>query len=417
MKRSNNIIYFVFLVFLTIEMNGAIHFRNLDVKSAIELAKQENKYVFVDTYASWCGPCKVMDRVFEEPAVADYFNSHFINVKIDMEGPYGDQMLYDYEVVWLPTLLIFDSNGNLLSKMEQLLSSQELIEAAENVRSGYNSAVTSSSLSNSPFSSPSTGTAEDQDYDPNEKEEVIYVYDEKASSGRPHIMYHEAYLHLQLMDGQHQKVVKKYLSTQSDWSLEKNIKLIFDFLQDVRSPHFQYFINNRSRFDEVIGKERVTKSLDILIMQHITKGFPRPSLKEAKQLYGYLDPAQADQKAYDYYLPRIFRENKKDDYLTEAHKYLLDINPFDIKVITKFVGLRIEKNELSSLSESIDMIELALSLDSQNPNIHFLAASLYFHQKEKVTALEHITKAIALTQYENGDTRAYESLKGQIYEL
>jgi thiol:disulfide interchange protein len=27
-----------------------------------EKAKAENKYIFMDCYATWCGPCKAMDK-------------------------------------------------------------------------------------------------------------------------------------------------------------------------------------------------------------------------------------------------------------------------------------------------------------------------------------------------------------------
>jgi hypothetical protein len=135
---------------------------------------------------------------------------------------------------------------------------------------------------------------------------------------KPHVMYHEAYLHLQLMDGQQQKVVNKYLSTQSDWKEEKNIKFIFNFHQNVKSPHFEYFISYRPRFEEVIGKEKLARTLSILVSQRINKGFLRPTLEETRDLYRLLDPAISDQRAYDYYLPRFYIEGKKNQYVIAA---------------------------------------------------------------------------------------------------
>jgi thiol:disulfide interchange protein len=84
----------LFLILLVSTLVGSVHasirFNVMDLDAAIALAKQDNKYVFVDTYASWCGPYKVMNRVFEESEVSNYFNANFINVKIDMEGPPGE---------------------------------------------------------------------------------------------------------------------------------------------------------------------------------------------------------------------------------------------------------------------------------------------------------------------------------------
>mgnify|MGYP000857323607 CR=1 FL=1 len=58
-----------------------IQFTQWSWKEILELAKKEDKPIFVDCYAVWCGPCKVMDaEVFTQPQVGDYFNSNFINV-------------------------------------------------------------------------------------------------------------------------------------------------------------------------------------------------------------------------------------------------------------------------------------------------------------------------------------------------
>ena len=47
-------------------------------------AAGENKVIFLDVYTSWCGPCKKMaSEVFTLPEVGSFFNTHFINYKID----------------------------------------------------------------------------------------------------------------------------------------------------------------------------------------------------------------------------------------------------------------------------------------------------------------------------------------------
>src|ERR1700750_930968 len=49
-------------------------------------AKKESKYIFVDCFATWCGPCRLMDRnVFTQKSVGDFINMHFIPVRVQMD--------------------------------------------------------------------------------------------------------------------------------------------------------------------------------------------------------------------------------------------------------------------------------------------------------------------------------------------
>ena len=58
----------------------------LSWKAIQEKARRENKNIFVDCYASWCGPCKKMDKiVYPDKDVGAYFNAHFISIKIQMD--------------------------------------------------------------------------------------------------------------------------------------------------------------------------------------------------------------------------------------------------------------------------------------------------------------------------------------------
>lgn len=52
------------------------------------------------------------DNVFTLPQAGEFFNSGFINIKIDMEKGEGMQLKKRFEVKAFPTFIILDSNGN-----------------------------------------------------------------------------------------------------------------------------------------------------------------------------------------------------------------------------------------------------------------------------------------------------------------
>ncbi|MCP4521964.1 MAG: thioredoxin [Cytophagales bacterium] len=80
-------------------------------------AKKENKLIFVDAYATWCGPCKYMSgRIFTNEEVGKYYNKNFINYKIDMESAGGDVFGSMYRVEAYPTLLFIDGDGEVVKK-------------------------------------------------------------------------------------------------------------------------------------------------------------------------------------------------------------------------------------------------------------------------------------------------------------
>ncbi len=84
---------------------------------ALAKAKSEQKLIFVDAFASWCGPCKRMAAtVFPDAKVGDYFNPNFICLKIDMEKPENAEFAGKYPVSAYPTLLILDGEGKVVQK-------------------------------------------------------------------------------------------------------------------------------------------------------------------------------------------------------------------------------------------------------------------------------------------------------------
>lgn len=59
----------------------------IDYDIALEKAKKEPKLIFVDMYADWCIPCRVMDKnVYMDPTVASILNKKFYPVKLDVDS-------------------------------------------------------------------------------------------------------------------------------------------------------------------------------------------------------------------------------------------------------------------------------------------------------------------------------------------
>lgn len=95
-----------------------IAFRELSFSEALEVAKAEKKLLFVDCFTTWCGPCRMLSNVvFKDSLFADYFNRHFVNLKMDMEKGEGPSLRKKYEVRGYPTLLFLDSNGEVVHRL------------------------------------------------------------------------------------------------------------------------------------------------------------------------------------------------------------------------------------------------------------------------------------------------------------
>ncbi len=119
---------------LTVVANQPISFHGGSFSDAQTRAAQQNKGVFVEIYASWCGPCKVLEKnVFTDGDVGEFFNKSFVSVKIDIDSPEGKNFQSRYNVSGLPDLLFFDAQGNVLYRQNGLQDKHTLLGMAHRV--------------------------------------------------------------------------------------------------------------------------------------------------------------------------------------------------------------------------------------------------------------------------------------------
>lgn len=109
---------------------------NIDytLTEVIEMAAAQDKKVFVDFYADWCLPCKILDEeVFSQKPVYSYFNKNFINYKVDIEKANGANLKLMYGAEELPTLLFLNEKGSVVNRNDGELSVSYIMSMARTI--------------------------------------------------------------------------------------------------------------------------------------------------------------------------------------------------------------------------------------------------------------------------------------------
>lgn len=111
----------------------------------------EGKYVYIDVWATWCGPCKAEIPFLKEVEKAYHGkNIEFVSISIDAakdhdkwkamiiekelggiqlfaDGDWKSQFVQDYKISGIPRFILVDPQGNIVSADAPRPSSEELI--------------------------------------------------------------------------------------------------------------------------------------------------------------------------------------------------------------------------------------------------------------------------------------------------
>jgi thiol:disulfide interchange protein len=88
-----------------------------NLSSVLEQAQKEKKPVFIEFYADWCAPCKILEQeVFTQKPTYSYLNKNFINYSVDFASESGKRIASIFEVSTLPTIIFVNPQGVLLER-------------------------------------------------------------------------------------------------------------------------------------------------------------------------------------------------------------------------------------------------------------------------------------------------------------
>ena len=128
-KKQALLLGILFLSFFS--MAGGISFRTLSLQEALDEAKKQDNLVFIDVYATWCGPCKYLSaNVFTDEDLGAYMNEHFISLKLDGEKGDGLGLMNKHQLNSYPTMLFMNPNGEVLKKIVGAVEAEEIMNAS-----------------------------------------------------------------------------------------------------------------------------------------------------------------------------------------------------------------------------------------------------------------------------------------------
>jgi len=128
----------IVLVALAHPAAAQVQFSSASYQDALAAASADGKFVFIDFYTTWCGPCKRLEEVtYRDSGVAGLL-SDVVCLKFDAENGAGVDLADTYRVSAYPTLVLLGSDGNEIDRHIGYLDPGEFVQVFGDYRRGVN---------------------------------------------------------------------------------------------------------------------------------------------------------------------------------------------------------------------------------------------------------------------------------------
>jgi thioredoxin-related protein len=290
MKKIIVFIIFSLPFFTFAQDTGMVFQHNLSWKELQAKALQQNKFIFMDCYTTWCGPCRYMSNtVFPMRSVGDFMNDKFIAVKVQLDTTKkdddavkawyqtGHDLAKQYDIEAYPTYLVFDPKGNIVHRFVGSSSGDEFIANAQK------------SL-----------VADSQYYT------LLHRY--FKGDKNPSFLRLLAQKALDAYDMKNAaKIGNEYLNATPNLYTKENIKLLSELTISSKDPGFRIMLHNGSKVDAVMGEGTAASAVDQIIIREVV--FPHFN-SEAKGPPDWKTINRTLQQKYPSQAPEVLAKSK-----------------------------------------------------------------------------------------------------------
>ena len=387
--------HFLFLILICtfsfsigFSQNRNIHFIEKPWQDIVKQAKQENKIIFLDAYASWCGPCKWMAaNMFTNDSIADYYNRTFICASIDMEKGDGLTLRRKYEVRAYPSLIFINSaDENMVhERVGAAQTVQEYIEMAKIAQS------------------PDAGLA-------------AYLKKYKEGNSSPQFiqtfLYRLAEAYIPVAP-----VLKKYFAAQNETDLLSRINwnILYRFVTDMNDPQFEFFLKHQAEFSKLHSRDSVNSKISEVYLNSLRDAQRNSNqtmgdsiytaMKDKVKASGFEDSGKV---IFTSDLEYLNVKGKKDEFLDLAFNNLEKYYSNDFTILSKVSWI------VSSMTTDPKYLEKALSWSKKSVSLKEepfnvdTYASILFKMGKRDEAIKQEKKVISIAKKRNISSLPYE---------
>lgn len=347
-----------------VDKNEGIQFSEFTTfTEVLEKSSKEGKFIFMDCYTEWCGPCKYLaNNIFPLKTVGDFYNKNFINVSFDMETPEGRSIATKYGVRAYPTLLFINSKGEVEHMSIGAGGAEHLLQLGK--------------------------TALDTEHN-------LKALQLKLKNGDRSAETIKAYLSANNYAKDKKVLLSEYFKNKkSEQRLSEDSWQLFNWYDnDVESQQFKFFVKHRAEYEKKFGKKDVKNKLWQMLNDHVRDSVKYNSLRKVDAGLFMKHKTYSDfQKAY-----YKFRSDKKNqanwnNMLQKATLYFGqdDIDAMDYNNICWFIYENYKAfNDTEALKQAKDWSSKSHQMQPEDIQINDTYAHILFDLGFIQEAIKH----------------------------
>ena len=349
----------------------------------LEKAKEEDKIIFVDVYATWCGPCKMMDReVFSQEKVAEYYNATFVNAKFDSDTEIGGAVATQFGVTALPTFLYVSPSGELISKTLGYQEAELFLENGEKA-----------SMIGKEFA----------------------VYQERYEAGERSAEFMGEYLDLLNTKGDAdacRDILSGMIESGDAWKTAAIMEVYVSMMEPTDFDElFTYFLDNQEVFQTYIERDRMDNAIANYVINktYETATDMKDMAEQAEVLFNKHMPVSAEKYSSYVWITYYESEEDWDNYMVYVNKYLnvAEANEYELNAYAWNIYMNMDNP--AYIQRGLEMALESVDIEAQFANVDTVAA-LYYKSGNKKKAKKYAKMALEMGKEEGADTSDTEAL-------